>query len=197
MPEQAWELHKSRSLGGLDEKRTALALRKNALDDRLARITDAYIDRFIEKEDFDERKTKLQEEKLTILEDEKRMAEPKRFYDARLTAFLELLSSLQRLNSETNPNEKGRILKTAISNLSVRQKIVEIQWKKSLHVLKMRGGVSVCADAREAHRTEDRAVYDLPMDIALKVVESAMAPDEGKAGYTAPTSRRPDIQALD
>lgn len=194
---QAWELHKSRALGGLDEQRAALALRRAALDDRLGRITDAYIDRLLDKEDFDERKTKLQEEKLTILEDEKRMSEPERFYGARLTVFLELISSLQGLDSETNPSEKGRILKSAISNLSVHQKTVEIQWKTALHLLKMRGGVPVCADAREAHRTENHLVCDLPMDVALEVVESVMTPDVEKAGYTSPTSRRPDVQVRD
>jgi hypothetical protein len=114
--------------------RTGLALRLSQIDAGRARLTDAYLENAIDRDELERRKTILHSERLEI-EEKLRTLGDIRVYEERQENFLELIKSLCLLDILENPAEKREILKTAISNLSVSRKNVAITWDIPIHVL--------------------------------------------------------------
>jgi site-specific DNA recombinase len=105
---------------------TANRMRLGQLQERLDRLTDAYIDQLIDKETFEARKT-------TILMDQKslqeKIAQPERAVVNRLSKFLELAGDAYLLYQASLPNEKRDLLKIITSNRTISAKNVVITLK--------------------------------------------------------------------
>ncbi len=105
---------------------TALSLHLSQLQDRLNRLTDAYIDRVIEKELFENRKTMLL---LEMKDLEERLTEYNRNPASpmhRLSEFLELAGSVYLQYKMALPGEKRDLVKIVTSNRLIERKNVVI-----------------------------------------------------------------------
>jgi hypothetical protein len=108
-----------------EEQTKIIKLRISHIQDRLNRLTDAYIDQVIERDIFEGRKATLlleqkdAEERLTLLE-----ANTQSSTD-RLAEFLELAGSAYFLYKLGLPEEKRDLLKIATSNRQVEGKRVD------------------------------------------------------------------------
>ena len=103
----------------------ALTLRLDQLQDRLARLTDAYIDKVIEKEIFEERKTALLLERKDLEEKQRELKENGRRLPDRLAEFLELAGSVYLNYKLGLAEEKRDLVKIATSNRDVDRKNVD------------------------------------------------------------------------
>jgi site-specific DNA recombinase len=115
-----------RSEKGTMEKSVHLSLAQ--AKDRLERLTDAYLDRAMDRASFESRKTFLHNEIIEIEGRLRQLSDGDAEYVKREQNFLELLKNLQILAQLENPAKKRDILKHAISNLSVSGKNLDIDW---------------------------------------------------------------------
>ena len=105
----------------------AFRIRLNQLQDRLSRLTDAYIDRIIDKEIFEERKTALLMERKDSEEKLAQLKENSRSVPDRLSEFLELAGSAYLSYKMGFPEEKRDLLKIVTSNREVSGKSVDLR----------------------------------------------------------------------
>jgi site-specific DNA recombinase len=113
----------------------ALRLQLGQANQRFEKLTDLLLEGLITKEEYEARKEKVYIERIQIQEllDEKMGSlEPEK---KRLKKFLELSNSLKNIASLHNMSLKRQVLKTAISNIDVLQKTVEIKWAKPYQTL--------------------------------------------------------------
>jgi len=106
-----------------EDQTAALKMRLGQLQDRLARLTDAYIDRVIERGIFEERKAAILMERKQI---EEQVAAPAESVPARLSKFLELAGDAYLLYKTALPEEKRDLLKIITSNRLVSRKDVDV-----------------------------------------------------------------------
>ena len=102
----------------------ALELRIRQSDERLNRLTDAYIDRLIEKELYEQRKKALLLERLDAQETIKRTSAGQQ---ETLAEFLEHADSAYLAYKTGTVDEKRRVLEAVTSNRTVAKKSVEIK----------------------------------------------------------------------
>ena len=138
---------------GREEEVKALHLNLAQIDERVARLTDAYIDRVIDKELFESRKAKLFEERLAIRENIGDLSRGESHIEAKLKDFLEPLKSLGSKDNPANPEEKRDFAKTATANLSVDRKNLVYSWRSPFSVLAEQPKTSYGAPHRGASRT--------------------------------------------
>ncbi|MDD5544076.1 MAG: recombinase family protein [Acidobacteriia bacterium] len=110
----------------------ALQLRLGKLQERLARLTDAYLDQALEKDLFEERKTALLMERKDVEESLAKVEDVNRSIPDELTEFLELLKSAPLQYKLANPDQKRELLQTLTSNRQVAGKNVELVLKLPL-----------------------------------------------------------------
>ncbi len=96
------------------------------LSDRLNRLTDAYIDRVIDKNIFEERKTAILMEKKALEENLSSLKANLTKIPDKLSEFLELAGSLYSSYKNGIPEEKRDLLKIVTSNRVIDQKNVEL-----------------------------------------------------------------------
>jgi hypothetical protein len=124
--------------GNATHEKESLRLKLAALDGRLERTTDAYVDRLIDKDVFEERKATILKERASFrdnLED----AEAGRDWKAiRLAYMFELFKSLQTQGDLAEPAEKLDWLKSVSSNLSWDGKTLGIAWDALMNVVAFR-----------------------------------------------------------
>ena len=105
---------------------SANRLRVSQLKERLDRLTDAYIDRLIDKETFETRKATIMMDQKTLQEN---IAQPQGAIVDRLSKFLELAGDAYLLYEMSLPAEKRELLKIITSNRTVTGKHVAIALK--------------------------------------------------------------------
>ncbi len=105
---------------------TANRMLLGQLQERLDRLTDAYIDRLIDKATFEARKATILMQQKTL---EENIAQPKRAVAERLVKFLELAGDAYLLYKTSLPEEKRDLLKILTSNRSVTGKNVVVTLK--------------------------------------------------------------------
>jgi len=86
-----------------EEEVNALALRIKSLEDRLGRLTDAFVDRLIEKEIFEQRKGAFLAERKDLEEKLAQLRDGSRSVPDRLQEFLELAGSAYLLYKSALP----------------------------------------------------------------------------------------------
>jgi site-specific DNA recombinase len=176
--------------------RNAQRLALASTEDRLGRLTDAYIDRMIDQEAFEQRKTALLMEKKGL---EERLAEldgaAKNLPD-RLADFLEL-AEMAYYNYEVGlPEEKRDLVKIITSNRVVETKDVDITLSLPFREVANRWGNSNGRPQRDIPRTWDRLLHKLLdwfKDNPAQLIESAVddSADYAKAGGTPRIGKLP------
>ncbi len=149
-----------------EEAVKALTIRLGQLNERVARLTDAYIDGAVEKQLFEERKTALllerkdTEDKLAAFRDG-RSSTPD-----RLAEFLELAGSLCSSYESAFPEEKRDLLRTVTSNREVDGKNIVLTMAEPFAFIAERAENAHGAPQRDTPRTLDPLIEKL--DIWLK-----------------------------
>lgn len=101
-------------------------MRLGQLQERLDRLTDAYIDRLIDKETFEARKAAVMMDQKALQE---KIAQPQSAIADRLSKFLELAGDAYLLYQASVPTEKRDLLKIVTSNRTVTGKNVAVTLK--------------------------------------------------------------------
>ena len=134
----------------------ALGLRLAQLHDRLARLTDAYIDGTIDKGLFEERKQVLLMERKDLENELTEMNDQNRTLPNRLSEFLELAGNAYLLYKLGLPEEKRDLLKIVTSNRAIEGKNVDLTLAQPFHEVANRFENSNGAPYRDIPRTLDR-----------------------------------------
>lgn len=138
-----------------------LELHMDQLATRLHRLTDAYIDRMIEKRDFEERKTALLMEKRDLEEKLSHMKTGNNQVPDLMAEFLELAKSVHLTYKMALPEEKRDLLHQVTSNRSVSGKNIVIELKSPFRELAERGRLSNGAPQRDRPRTAGGEIANL------------------------------------
>ncbi|MGK2957404.1 MAG: recombinase family protein [Acidimicrobiales bacterium] len=139
-----------------DEIRKSIELNIARFDTRLSRLTDAYIDRLIDKETFEERKRILLHERTGVRELLEKLSSGTDANRIRTKIFLELLKTLSCNVNHTNREEMRDLLKEATSNLQMDGRNLEVTWKNPFQVVASRVKSQYGVPYRDASRTEKR-----------------------------------------
>jgi site-specific DNA recombinase len=150
--------------GGVDEEALrSLALREANLKDRLDRLTDALIDRVIDRPAFSERSERLAIEEAQIA-DERRQLADKAKSAANILSLLELTNDLKRGHEMGNVPEIRQWVEMTCSNRRISLKNVYLEPSNWLASLRELANFAQC----EPHRSKDRTLSALTTE-ALNV----------------------------
>ncbi|MDA8088371.1 MAG: recombinase family protein [Nitrospiraceae bacterium] len=142
------------------EQKKALKLNLVQIQEKLDRLTDAYIDRLIERDVFEARKTSLLVEKKSM---ENKLSEidrnPKAFLE-KLSEFLELAGSLYTSYKLGIPEEKRDLLKIVTSNRNTDGKNVQFELNLPFRETANRNNISNSAPYRATPRTYLDVLFD-------------------------------------
>jgi site-specific DNA recombinase len=141
------------------ESARILSFRLSQIDARTEALTDIFIEGAIDRQSYDTRKKALQNEHFDVRAELENVQDAE-LSDDRLEYFLELAKSLSNMADLRNEHEFREYAKSAISNLSVCQKTVEIKWSGAVATLLDIGGFHVGALRREDPRTCRHNVTD-------------------------------------
>lgn len=137
---------------------SALRLQLGQIRERLDRLTDAYIDRLIDRDTFEARKASILMEEKSFKE---KIDQPARAVMIRLSKFLELAGDAYSLYKMSLPEEKRRLLKIVTSNRAVTEKTVAIALTKPFRDVADRYNSSNGRAYRDRHRTFERLIRKL------------------------------------
>jgi site-specific DNA recombinase len=139
----------------------SLSLNLGQIQDRLSRLTDAYIDRMIEKDIFEQRKAALLMERKGLEESRAALKEEVRSVPDRLADFLELAGDAYLTYKLGLPEEKRELLKIATSNRQVIRKSIDITLAQPFDEVANRFKTSNGAPYRDIPRTWDKLIEKL------------------------------------
>lgn len=183
--------------------RNSLELKLASLESRLDRLTDAYIDRLIEKEVFDTRKANLLRERGSLRETLADAIAGRDGISTKVRQMFELLKSLQDMDFWGDPQKRRDLIKSLSSNLVLSGKSLVVTWFSPFQVIAFRpffgdGGPSrdTCRTAmkirrRTAHpyRAKKKA---REVRAARKIMEAVI--EELKAGSASPAPSSQNAQ---
>lgn len=135
----------------------ALDLRLAQLNDRLTRLTDAYLDQAAERDLFEQRKTALLGERRDLQSQLSSWQDGKRNISEELEKILEPADSAYLAYKQAQPDEKRHMLAALTSNRLVDRKIPVIML--SCCSLKLQIGGNVHLVARDGTYIERGAVF--------------------------------------
>ena len=107
----------------------AAELNVASIDARIDRLTDAYIDRMIDKTTFEERKQKLLLEKADVQESFSVLRTEFEEKSGRTKIFLELVKAISLSKDIANEAENRDLLKSVTSNFQIDGKKLVVKWK--------------------------------------------------------------------
>lgn len=134
----------------------ALQLRLANLDARLERLTDAFIDRLIDKDVFEERKAGALKERALAREKLSEIDAGRDGIAAKLKQLFELLKSLKNKDGLENPRERRDLVKSLSSNLHIRGKNLVVTWHFPFNAVASRHILTNCGAHRDTCRTSVR-----------------------------------------
>ena len=156
-------LTKNREAAYADQKK-ALELTLIQIKEKLDRLTDAYIDRLIEKDIFETRKASLLDEKRVIEEKIDEADTNPGVFLQKFSEFLELAGSLYTSYKLGLPDEKRDLLKIATSNRTVDGKKVEFELNLPFSEIANRTNFKNGAPCRARPRTHLDILFDKIFD---------------------------------
>jgi site-specific DNA recombinase len=149
---------KREELVGRSGSSEALArLQLGRIEERLSRLTDAYLDGAVDREALDARKKTLEVERLeanTVLANPGSDAQQ---FESESARCLELLKALKTLDETATSTELRDVLKSVVSNCMVNRNDVAITWASPIHVLFAEEPVLVGPHAHDSYRTPDES----------------------------------------
>lgn len=131
-----------------NEVGTRASLVEGQLRERLERLTDAYLDRAIDRDTFEARKRAIENDRIQVHGDAINPANVLSRYDACVQKSLELLKSLQALAETANCDELGGLVRSTLSNCTITRKNVEFNWDSEATSLFADEPDPVCPSAR-------------------------------------------------
>ena len=137
------------------ERMRAVTLELGNLRERLNRLTDAYLDKMVDKQAFEERRTSLLFEEKALEDRMREIRDGKHSLPDRFDKFLELVKALCCNYKTAIPEEKREILRSVTSNRAIAPKNVEIQLRSPFLELANRGIVQCGGHDRAVPRTLD------------------------------------------
>jgi site-specific DNA recombinase len=143
------------------EELQRMKLRLDGIRNRLARLTDAFIDGVLDKPLFEERKNALVLEEKEIRQLIDSLESGNSGWLRQLEEFLELVKNAPFAYKNANPDEKRDLLRHLLSNLTVIEKNVSVEPKPSVQVLIDRPKNAYGAPSRGVHRTWNRILKKL------------------------------------
>jgi DNA invertase Pin-like site-specific DNA recombinase len=150
---EMFRVHIGDLLNEQEEMEKPLVLALAQIETRKERLTDAYLERAIDREAFEARKTVLLNEGIDAQQQLDKLRDGESLYAEREQKFLETLKRLPLLAQLENPAEKREILKSAISNLSVSKKYVQVAWDLPLQLMLSEPVVTYGGQQRATSRT--------------------------------------------
>jgi hypothetical protein len=148
-------------------------LQLNQLQDRCNRLTDAYIDRLIERGIFENRKTALLREIKDLEEKRTELQSKAASVLDRLTEFLELAGSVYLQYEMALPEEKRDLLKIVTSNRCVDPKNVSLELHSPFDLVANRFQNTNGAPLRDRLRTWDGLIESLVKLSKAKLLETS------------------------
>lgn len=145
----------------LDKAVAALKLRLAQIDQRTNRLTDAYIDRLIEKDMFEERKKALLMERKDAEESLAKSTTGRFRPSEELEHFLERAGGAYSAYKIGNPDEKRELVDSLTSNRLLRGKLLEITLAFPLQEVADRFKSTDGGPRRDIPRTWDRLIKRL------------------------------------
>ena len=125
---QSWELQKTELVKGL-------TLRLKRTNDRLTRLTDAYLDQAIDRETFEERKRLLLIDRLEIEQSKRKLDAPENDVLKSVREIFELANTASRMYVDANRENKRQLLRSVTSNLTVDGKNLAIALSSPLDLI--------------------------------------------------------------
>lgn len=144
-----------------EDQINALNLKLGQIEDRLSRLTDAYIDRVLDREIFEERKATLLMDRKDLEEKLAQLKENSRSIPDQLAEFLELAGSAYLKYKMGLPEEKRDLLKIVTSNREVYGKNVDLRLSLPFSEVANRFQNTNGAPYRDIPRTWDRLIRKL------------------------------------
>jgi site-specific DNA recombinase len=137
----------------------AVALSLSNITARLASLTDLLIDNVIDKTTYQSRKLAMENEQIELREKFEKLSDTG-LQSKRVADFIEHTKALKNITQTPIPHKIREIVKTAISNISISGKTVEIQWSNAFQMLFDIGGFHEGALDRQADTTSISSVTD-------------------------------------
>jgi len=147
---------------------TALQNRLAQVSDKIENLTDALIDRLIDKDAYSERRQKLLMEKRQIEEQAQEITNMKLAPD-NVRKFLEHVKTLAALYDSANPLEKRELVQTTTSNRIVLNKNIEFKPSNWLQPV----WNSLAVPDGEATRPTSRRYRDIDKKLVEDLIEAA------------------------
>ncbi len=135
------------------------------VDDRLARLTDAYIDRVIEREDYEERRQSLLNDRIAAQGHLKEMEDGNDPMQALGQKLCELQNALQDKDNWENAEFLKETVKKTIANLCVSEKSLVVSWFSVFEILSKRPKTKICGPTRNLRRTMRALIEELAQAI--------------------------------
>jgi hypothetical protein len=139
---------------------SALEIKRRQLEDRISGLTDAYIDKAIEKDIFLNKKTALLLERRQIDEKLEGLRVPLRMTD-RLQGIIDLAANATRLFDVGTAEEKRELLETVTSNRLIDRKTIEITLRSPFDCIAEHNAVTAGSPERTNVRTLDQLLTKL------------------------------------
>lgn len=161
----------------------ALELQLSKINDRLARLTDAYLDGTIDKEIFDERKTSLLMERKGIEGKLVEVKESRLSIPEQVEKYLELAGSASLQYKLGFSEEKRDLVKVVTSNRYVEAKTLDLTLSFPFQEIANRSQNSKCGPDRDIPRTLDRLIEKLVVHFKTNpapVLQEPLALRQGK-----------------
>lgn len=140
-------------------------LRVVSIDDRRTRLTDAYIDKMISKEVFEDRNKALLHERAVACEQADQIRRDPDSFRARRKKFLELLFCISSNAAGSNQRERTQTLKEATSNLAISGKSLVVTWESPFDVVATHVEFVNGAPHRDGPRTDWSEISRLAREI--------------------------------
>jgi site-specific DNA recombinase len=131
-----------------------------AVRDRLNRLTDAYIDRLIDKDTFEAKRTVLVDEQTAIEKQRQDIAKGSDFPD-RLKIFLELAGKAYLTYELASFDEKREIVLSVTSNRTVDRKNVIVMLNSEYEIVANRNTSSDGSPSKGVARTMDELINNI------------------------------------
>ena len=146
--------HKTNVAGELQTVSLAMA----AIDARLSRLTDAYVDQLIDRETYLGRKEQLLGERASAMSWKASLEAGDEGFRHRVEKILERLKALGNMPNLPNDDRLRDLLKDTTSNFSARQKTVVVAWENPFQRLLNEDVVTAGGDKRIKPRTSARKI---------------------------------------
>lgn len=132
---------------------SALALNISAIDERLTRLTDAYVDQLVERDIYLSRKAALLDDKATFVSRKTAIEGGDTDFQRRVEKNLELIKTLGLLGILEDCDKTREILKSTTSNLIASPKNLYVAWRNPFLEIANRTSITLGGPYRGKPRT--------------------------------------------